>query len=209
MPVVENLLESIGHFLIKKAQQSRKRKSLRKKSPKKTVRKKSSTRSRAPRKKAASAKKKKAVSRKKLPVKKAVKARPAPRKKISTKNVRKKKVSRKKVPVRKKAKARKPAAKLLRKKAPVRPAGQSGMSAGKPAGEITHFFDRISVCVVRTAAPVKVGDRIRVLGKNTDFAQTIQSMQVESVDVKSARKGQLVGLKTVRPARVGDKIYRL
>jgi len=54
-----------------------------------------------------------------------------------------------------------------------------------------------------------VGDKIRIQGKSTDFTQTVRSMQIESVDVRSARAGELIGLKVEREARVGDKLYKL
>ncbi len=80
---------------------------------------------------------------------------------------------------------------------------------GEEVGEITHFFPRIQVVVVKMDKGVlRVGDTIRIKGKRTDLTQRVSSMQVESVDVKAARKGQLIGLKVEKPADVGDKVYR-
>ena|SRR3989344_3788366 len=76
--------------------------------------------------------------------------------------------------------------------------------------DITHFFPKISVCVFKmTKGEVKVGDKIRIKGNSTDFIQTTKSIQIESVDVTSARRGQLVGIKVDRPAKPGDKVYRI
>jgi hypothetical protein len=36
----------------------------------------------------------------------------------------------------------------------------------------------------------------------------VKSLQIESLDVKIAKKGQLVGLKAAKKAKVGDKIYK-
>ncbi|OGX31298.1 MAG: hypothetical protein A2787_06430 [Omnitrophica WOR_2 bacterium RIFCSPHIGHO2_01_FULL_48_9] len=84
------------------------------------------------------------------------------------------------------------------------------MSKEVVLGEVTHFFSKIVVCVVKvTHGQIKVGERIRVKGNTTDFQQTIRSLQIESVDVKAARKGQLIGLKVDREARVGDKVYKI
>lgn len=60
-----------------------------------------------------------------------------------------------------------------------------------------------------TQGNLAVGDKVRIHGKSTDFIQTVRSMQIESVDVRSARRGQLIGLKVERGAKVGDKLYRL
>lgn len=76
-------------------------------------------------------------------------------------------------------------------------------------GDITHFFNRIQVAVVELKeGSLKAGDRILIKGKNTDFSQRIKSMQVESVDVKVAKKGQIIGLKVVKEAQAGDKVYK-
>lgn len=81
---------------------------------------------------------------------------------------------------------------------------------GRPIGEITHFFSKIQVVVVKIGkGNLSVGDKIRIQGKSTDFTQTVRSLQIESVDVRSARSGQLIGLKVEREAKVGDKIYKL
>lgn len=60
-----------------------------------------------------------------------------------------------------------------------------------------------------TKGNLAVGDKVRIHGKSTDFIQTVRSMQIESVDVRSARRGQLIGLKVERGAKVGDKLYKL
>ncbi len=81
---------------------------------------------------------------------------------------------------------------------------------GVLVGEITHFFSKIQVVVVKmTEGSIVVGDRIHIKGKNSDFVQKILSLQIESVDVKIARKGNLVGLKVEKTAQPGDKVYKL
>ncbi len=76
--------------------------------------------------------------------------------------------------------------------------------------DITHFFSKISVGVFKmTKGEVKAGDKVRIKGSSTDFVQTVKSIQIESVDVRSARRGQLAGIKVDRPARPGDKAYRI
>ncbi|MBI3314408.1 MAG: hypothetical protein HYZ86_00505 [Candidatus Omnitrophica bacterium] len=77
------------------------------------------------------------------------------------------------------------------------------------AGEITHYFDRIKVCVVKiTQGSILIGDRLTVKGSKTSFVQKVWSMQIENKDVKVARKGQLIGLKVERPVAVGDVVYK-
>ncbi len=77
------------------------------------------------------------------------------------------------------------------------------------AGEITHYFERIKVCVVKvTQGAVLIGDRLTIIGEKTKFVQKVWSMQIESQDVKVARKGQLIGLKVDKTVVVGDKVYK-
>lgn len=82
--------------------------------------------------------------------------------------------------------------------------------SGIQIGEITHYFNKIQVIVVKiTKGKIKVGDKIHIKGRNTDFIQKIKSLQIESIDVGVARKGQLVGLKADKPAREGDIVHIL
>ena len=77
-------------------------------------------------------------------------------------------------------------------------------------GEITHYFSRIQVCVVKmTKGYIKVGETVRIKGKMTNFTQKVKSLQIESVDVKVAMRGKLVGLKVAQEVREGDKLYKL
>ena len=77
------------------------------------------------------------------------------------------------------------------------------------AGEITHYFDRIKVCVIKiTQGSILIGDRLTIKGSKTSFVQKVWSMQIESKDVKVARKGQLIGIKVDKPVAVGDIVYK-
>jgi hypothetical protein len=76
-------------------------------------------------------------------------------------------------------------------------------------GEITHYFDRIKVCVVKiTNGTVLIGDKLTMVGAKNKFVQKVWSMQIESEDVKIAKKGQLIGIKVDKPVSVGDIVYK-
>ena len=76
-------------------------------------------------------------------------------------------------------------------------------------GEITHYFERIKVCVVKiTQGTILIGDRVTIASAKSSFVQKIWSMQIESVDVKVAKKGQLIGLKVDKAVTVGDIVYK-
>lgn len=80
----------------------------------------------------------------------------------------------------------------------------------KPIGEIVHFFDKIEVAVVRALSPMKVGDKIRIVGgEDTDFEQEIKSMQIDHEEVKSAKKGAEFGTKINEKVRDGYKVFKV
>jgi translation initiation factor IF-2 len=105
----------------------------------------------------------------------------------------------KKSPVKKKTVKTKPA---LKKALAIDPALAQ-------AGIVTHYFDRIKVCVVKlTQGTILIGDKLTIQGAKTRFVQKVWSMQIESEDVKVAKKGQVIGLKVDKLVAVGDKVYK-
>ncbi len=137
-------------------------------------------------------------------VKKAPAAKKAPKKKIAKKIIKKKLV------------VKKPVTKVI-VKAPAPIKAVKVPKLKEPAidpnlaliGEVTHYFDRIKVCVVKiNSGTVLIGDRLSIIGPKTKFVQKVWSMQIESQDVKVARKGQSIGLKVEKLVVIGDKVYK-
>ena len=190
MPLIDKLLTATIKFLQKK------QKSLRYK--KKRIKKKAVS----SRKRAAA---RKVKVRRKSTAKKAAK-------KKSVKRVVKKpaKMTKKKVLVKKKAIAKKKPNKLKKKvvsKVKKKESKKTQLK-GKLIGEITHYFSRIGVVVIKLSkAGLSVGSSIQVIGPTTNFIQKVKSLQIESVDVRQAKKGELVGLKAFKKAKEGDKVY--
>lgn len=80
----------------------------------------------------------------------------------------------------------------------------------KEIGEVSHYFTRIGVAAVKITADVlNVGDTIHIKGHTTDFQQVIESMQIEHVQVKSAKAGEVIGLKVKEHVREGDRVYKV
>lgn len=78
----------------------------------------------------------------------------------------------------------------------------------KEVGVITHYFDRISVGVLKLKSKVCCGDYIHIKGKDTDFTQVIESMQVNHKDILCANKNDEVGIKVIMPVKRNDKVYK-
>ena len=81
------------------------------------------------------------------------------------------------------------------------------MAKKVPVGKVTHYFDKISVAVIELSGTLKVGDKISIEGASTNIKQTVDSMQIEHKSVKSASKGQSVGMKVSDRVREGDDVY--
>ncbi len=82
------------------------------------------------------------------------------------------------------------------------------VAAGKPIGEVTHYYDKIGVAVIKLSAPLAVGEAIKISGHGKEFAQSVDSMQIEHQAVQKADKGQELGLKLKKEVKEGDKIFR-
>jgi putative protease len=81
---------------------------------------------------------------------------------------------------------------------------------GKLVGEITHYFGKISVAIVKLSDNLKVGDQIKIVGKEgEEFTQTVESMQIEHENVQEAKAGDLIGLKVSQKVKEGYKVYKL
>ena len=53
------------------------------------------------------------------------------------------------------------------------------------------------------------GDSVNIVGKHTDFQQTVTSMQVEHEDVEEGQPGQEVAVKVDDRVRPGDEVFRV
>jgi translation elongation factor EF-Tu-like GTPase len=80
---------------------------------------------------------------------------------------------------------------------------------GKLIGKITHYFSKIGVAVIELTEKLKVGDTIRVVGGETDFNQTIDSMEIDRQKIEEAKKGDSVGLKIEQKVREDYKVYKV
>ena len=102
---------------------------------------------------------------------------------------------------------------MVTKKTVAKP--KAAKPATKPAaekklvGEISHFFDKISVAVVEVKSEIKTGDTILIEGPQTNLKQKVESMQIEHEKVAAAKKGQSIGMKVAGPVRKKDLVYKV
>lgn len=71
---------------------------------------------------------------------------------------------------------------------------------------MTHYYDKIGVAVVKLSQTMKKGDKIKISGHDKEFAQVVDSMQVEHQQIVEAKKGDEVGLKVDQPVKESDVV---
>ena len=76
-------------------------------------------------------------------------------------------------------------------------------------GKVSDFFARPVVAGIQLTASLKLGDRIHIKGHTTDIELTIESIQINNVDVKEAKAGDAVGVRVTDRVRRGDTIYKV
>lgn len=81
------------------------------------------------------------------------------------------------------------------------------MTEEKPIGKISHYYDKIGVGIIELAGILKVGDTVQIKGKDTDFEQAVDSMQIEHEPVEKAKKGDVIGIKMNQKVKEGDEVY--
>lgn len=81
------------------------------------------------------------------------------------------------------------------------------MAEPKIIGEVTHYYDKAGVAVVKFKKDITAGTKVKFLGAHTDFDETLESMQMDHAPVTTAKKGKEVGVKVSQKAREGDRVY--
>ncbi len=76
-------------------------------------------------------------------------------------------------------------------------------------GKVSDFFARPVVAGIELTETLKLGDRIHIKGHTTDIEFTVDSMQIDNVDVKEAKAGDSVGVKVSERVRRGDTVCKV
>jgi selenocysteine-specific translation elongation factor len=76
-------------------------------------------------------------------------------------------------------------------------------------GKVTDFFAHPVVAGITLSAPLNVGDKIHIKGHTTDQELAVDSMQINNVDVQTAKAGDAIGIKVSERVRRGDTVYKV
>lgn len=79
----------------------------------------------------------------------------------------------------------------------------------KHIGDVTHYYDRISVAVIALRESIREGDRVRFVGRSTDFTQDVTSLQIEHQQVTEVGAGQEVAMRVAQPVRRRDVVFKV
>jgi putative protease len=82
------------------------------------------------------------------------------------------------------------------------------MAKEKQIGEVSNYFEHVSVAAIKLEAPLKVGDTIEFRGGEVDFEQKVQSMQIQHKQVNAAKKGDEIGIKVTGKVRKDYKVFK-
>lgn len=76
-------------------------------------------------------------------------------------------------------------------------------------GQVSDFFARPVVAGITLTGTLKVGDSIHIKGHTTDLELTVDSMQINNVNVNEGKAGDAIGIKVTDRVRAGDKVYKV
>ncbi|MDD5194638.1 MAG: hypothetical protein PHQ96_03055 [Candidatus Omnitrophica bacterium] len=77
----------------------------------------------------------------------------------------------------------------------------------KEIGVITHYFDKITVGIIKLKSPLAVGEQVHIKGAHDDFTQIVSSMQYNHKNITYAEKGLEIGIRVVKPVHENDLVY--
>jgi len=79
----------------------------------------------------------------------------------------------------------------------------------KVIGKVSDFFARPMVAGIQLTGTLKLGDKIHIKGHTTDMELIVESMEIDNVAVKEAKRGDAIGVKVSERVRRGDTVYKV
>ena len=75
-------------------------------------------------------------------------------------------------------------------------------------GEVTNYFKNVNAAAIKLTAALKLGDKIKFKGGEKEIEITVDSMQIDRKDVKSAQKGDEIGVLVPDVVHKGYKVFK-
>lgn len=83
------------------------------------------------------------------------------------------------------------------------------MADEKEIGKVSGYFSHVGVAAIKLSGSLKVGDKVRIKGHTSDVDVKVSSIEIERKAVKSAKKGDHIGIKVSEKVRPNDKVFLL
>lgn len=80
---------------------------------------------------------------------------------------------------------------------------------GEEIGKVIHYFDKAMVAVIRLSGNLAVGDTVKFVHGESEFSQTIDSMEVEHKKIQSGKAGDEMAVKVSEKTHEGAKVYKV
>jgi len=80
--------------------------------------------------------------------------------------------------------------------------------AEKQIGEVTNYFKNVNAAAIKLTAALKAGDKIKIKGGEKEIELVVDSMQIDRKDVKSATKGDEIGVLVPDAVHKGYKVFK-
>jgi putative protease len=81
------------------------------------------------------------------------------------------------------------------------------MTDEKEIGKVSGYFSHVGVAAIKLSSGLKVGDKIRIKGHTSDVDVKVGSIQIERNPVKTAKKGDHIGIKVPEKVRPNDRVF--
>ena len=76
-------------------------------------------------------------------------------------------------------------------------------------GHVSDFFAKPVVAGITLTGTLQVGDTVHIKGHTTDIELTVESMQINNVNVTEGKAGDAIGVKVPDRVRAGDHVYKV
>lgn len=79
----------------------------------------------------------------------------------------------------------------------------------RTVGRVTHYFGKLGAAGLSLTEPLRVGDRVHVVGHTTDVTASIDRMQIDHKDVEVASPGDDVAVHVGAKVREHDEVRKI
>ena len=80
---------------------------------------------------------------------------------------------------------------------------------GIKIGNVAEFDRRFMRALIELELSLRVGDRVQIVGPDTDFRQIVREMKLSRERVKRGKSAQKVWVSVIQRARPGDAVVKL